>query len=84
VRDWIGTGLSLAGFAVAVVAATQWVRGRAWSRSSVATFAALLLLESGVLVRPHAWPLTALHVAVSAIAVAGLFMWYLDRRHTRP
>ncbi|MEU7867406.1 hypothetical protein [Dactylosporangium sp. NPDC049140] len=93
-RDWIGTGLSLAGFAVAVVAATQWVRsrawrparqsGRAWSRSSVATFAALLLLESGVLLRPHAWPLTALHVAVSTIAVAGLFMWYLDRRHTRP
>jgi hypothetical protein len=94
VRDWIGAGLSLAGFTVTAVAATLWVRsrawrparqsGRAWRRSSVATFAALLLLESGALLRPHAWPLTVVYVAGGAIAVAGLLMWYLDQRHTRP
>jgi hypothetical protein len=92
-RDWIGVGLSLLGIAVMVVALTMWMRskawrparqsGAAWRRSSVATFAALLLLESGQLLRPHAWPLTVLYVALAAIAVAGLLMWYLEQRRLR-
>ncbi|MFI5909972.1 hypothetical protein [Dactylosporangium sp. NPDC051541] len=92
-RDWIGIGLSLTGLAVIVVALVLWVRsrawrparqsGEAWRRSSVATFGALFLLEAGLLIRPHAWPLTILYLAATGIAVAGLLMWYLERRRLR-
>ncbi|GAA3453179.1 hypothetical protein [Dactylosporangium matsuzakiense] len=92
-RDWIGLGLSLAGLGIMAVALVLWVRSRAWRparqsgvawrRSSVATFGALVLLEAGLLTRPHAWPLTLLYLAVTAIAAAGLLMWYLDRRRLR-
>ena len=89
-RDWIGLGTSLVGLVVLAAAAGWLVRSRAWRparqsgpgwrRASVATFAALLLLELGLLIRPHAWPLTVLYLAVLGLAGAGLLLWYLEPR----
>jgi hypothetical protein len=91
-RDWIGTAISLIGFALVVVTVVQIVRARgrrpardgqsarARQHSLLGLCAGLATVEAGQLIRADSWLWTIMHLVVIGIVAAASLFIYRDLR----
>ena len=95
-RDWIGTGVSLLGFVVVVVAVVNIVRlkayrpsehvvarGMAAPRGLLGLSAGLLTVECGQLIRTHDRLWALLHAVIIGVVAVGMVLLHRDVRRAR-